>query len=220
VSNQAEVAATVGIHFALSPKLSLAHHQNAIPFLSELSVVNETDNELTNLVLAVASTPPFLTSKIWRIDAIAPGARVQIRDRDVGIDTGHLAKLTEAERIQIAFTLTCAEEELAQHTAEIELLPRNHWGGVGHVPELVAAFVQPNDPAVDRLLHRASEILQAGGRQASFDGYTGGRKRVWEVASALWGAISQLGIVYSLPPSSLNKPGKRSAAPPKSLMVG
>jgi hypothetical protein len=218
--NQAEAAASVRIHLALSPKLSLAHHQNAIPFLSELFVVNETDHELTNLVLAVASTPPFLASKIWPIDAIAPGARVQIRDRDIGVDTGHLAKLTEAERIRIAFTLTCAEKELAQNTAEIELLPRNHWSGVGHVPELVAAFVQPNDPAVDRLLHRASEILQAGGREASFDGYTGGRKRVWEVASAFWGAISGLGLVYGLPASSFEQTGQKVRSPSQILEGG
>ena len=213
VSDQADVTPSVRIQVALSPRLSLAHHQNAIPFVSELFVVNETDRQVTDLVLAVASTPSFLTSKIWRIDAIGPGARVQIRDRDISIDAGHLTRLTEAERIQVAFTLTSGEEVLARHTAEIELLPRNHWSGVGHVPELVAAFVQPNDPAIDRLLRRASEILQAGGRQASFDGYIGGPKRVWEIASAFWAAISGLDLVYSLPPASFEQTGQKVRSP-------
>ena len=46
-------------------------------------------------------------------------------------------------------------------------------------PELLAAFVMPNDPAVDSILKSASNILRRAGQNSSIDGYDSGeRKRV------------------------------------------
>ena len=45
--------------------------------------------------------------------------------------------------------------------------------------------MHPNNLAVDRLLKRTAEVLRQHGRNPALDGYAGGAKRAWELASAL-----------------------------------
>ena len=91
----------------------------------------------------------------------------------------------------------------------VELLARNQWGGIGHLPEMVAAFVQPNDPAVDHVLKAAAQALQSGGKSPSIDGYSNGAKRAWELASAIWTAVLQRKLHYALPPASFEHSGQK-----------
>ena len=46
-------------------------------------------------------------------------------------------------------------------------------------PEMVAAFVRPNDPAVDHILKAAAQVCRQAASQGSIDGYTHGAKRAW-----------------------------------------
>lgn len=82
------------------------------------------------------------------------------------------------------------------------------------MPELLAAFCTPNDPAVDRVLRDASLILRKAGKPDGIDGYqAGSRQRVWEIASAIYTAISNLGISYSVPPASFEQDGQKIRLP-------
>jgi len=81
------------------------------------------------------------------------------------------------------------------------------------LPDLVAAFVQPNDPAIDRLLKRAAEVLRQNGRNPALDGYAGGGKRAWELASAIWGAVVGMQLDYALPPASFEQTGQKVRSP-------
>ncbi len=104
---------------------------------------------------------------------------------------------------------------LASLEHAVELLPRNHWGGISHhLPDMVAAFVQPNEPAVEHLLKLAADILRKNGKHPALDGYRGGSKRAWELTSAIWSAVAAMGLDYALPPASFEHSGQkvRSAA--------
>jgi hypothetical protein len=110
--------------------------------------------------------------------------------------------------------LKVGADEIARLERPIELLARNQWGGIGHVPELVAAFVQPNDPAVDRILKKAAEILRRNGKEPALDGYRSGkRQRAWELTSAIWSAVSATGLDYTLPPASFEHEGQKVRSP-------
>lgn len=135
------------------------------------------------------------------------------------LDGTLFGKLTEAVTSTIILTLvgkagSGEERMLASDERQVELLPRNQWGGLSHLPDLVAAFVQPNEPAIDRLLKQSAEVLRQAGKNAALDGYQGGAKRAWELASALWTAVAGLGLDYALPPASFEHRGQkvRSAA--------
>ena len=103
---------------------------------------------------------------------------------------------------------------IAKETKSVELLAYNEWGGAGYMPELLAAFSMPNDPAVDRVLRDASLILRAAGKPDGIDGYRSrSRRRVWEITSAIYTAICRLGISYSVPPASFERDGQKIRLP-------
>jgi very-short-patch-repair endonuclease len=202
----------VRIRAAMAAQLNLADFQNAVPALHELAVVNETAEPITNLTLTITSEPGFLKSRTWSLDSVGAGATYHLTDLDVKLDGALLSRLTEAEPATLHIELRKrgeADEVVAQHDCVIELLARNQWGGLRYMPEMVAAFVQPNDPAVDRLLKATALALQAAGKSGSIDGYTHGAKRAWELASGIWTAVLQRKLNYALPPASFELCGQK-----------
>jgi very-short-patch-repair endonuclease len=219
----AEPLPGVRLQAATSAKLNLADFQNAVPALHELAIVNESPDRIAELTLSVSSEPAFLKPRVWHLDAVAAGETYHLGDLDVQLDGGLLSRLTEAEPATLHFELrsrTTPDLVLARHARVVELLARNQWGGVGHVPEMVAAFVQPNDPVVDHLLKAAAQALQAGGKPGSIDGYTHGAKRAWELASAIWTAVLQRGLHYALPPASFEHNGQKVRGPGQVIDAG
>ena len=203
----------LSIEATLASKLSLADFQNAVPLLRELLLVSTLPSDTTQLELSLSSTPAFVKPRTWRLDSIRTGERYRIKDLDVQLDGPLLTRLTEAETATLTLTVTPAGAEgepLAQVSKAVDLLPRNQWGGLSHLPDMVAAFVQPNDPAVDRVLKKAAELLREHGKDAALDGYKqGGAKRAWELAGAVWGAVVSMKLDYALPPASFEHRGQK-----------
>jgi len=203
----------------LVSKLNLADFRNAIPVMGELQLVNETEQTLEQVRLTLDCVPPFLKPKQWHIDRLAAGSHYLIHDLDVRLDGGKLAQLTEAETVTVTLTLLSSSPDtdsghaLAQREFSLELLPRNQWAGLSHLPEMIAAFVQPNDPAVERVLKQASRALQDSGRNPAIDGYMGGGRRAFELASAIWVAVAGMKLTYALPPASFEQTGQKVRGP-------
>ncbi|MBK0415823.1 DUF3320 domain-containing protein [Chromobacterium haemolyticum] len=206
----------VRIQATLAGKLNLADFQNAIPVARELSIVNETEADLKELRLTVSSEPPFLKSKNWHIDHVGACQAVRINDLDLLLDGPLLGRLTESEKAVVTFRLSSGQDasvELASSESTVELLPRNQWGGLSSLPDMVAAFVQPNEPAIERVLKQAAEVLRKVGKSGAIDGYQGGARRAWELASAIWNAIGAMGLDYALPPASFEQTGQKVRSP-------
>ena len=206
------VEPTVHMEAVIVGKLNLADFQNAVPMLEELRIVNDTDDDLREVDLWIEATPDFMKKKVWHVEVVGKDSVCRISGLDVQLDGPFLTRLTEAEKATVTFTLRPRANPdfvLATLDQTVELLPRNQWGGLSHMPDLVAAFVQPNDPAVERLLKQTAEILRKNGKSAALDGYKGGNKRAWELASGIWSAIAQAGIDYALPPASFEYAGQK-----------
>lgn len=208
------------------PKLNLADFQNAVPALQGLNICNGIASRIEHLTLQLVSEPPFVKPRTWRLDAMGAGETRHLADVDVQLEGALLSRLTEAEPAVLHFELHSRPSPdqpatlLASHDCTVELLARNQWGGLGQMPAMVAAFVQPNDPAVDRLLKGAALVLQAAGKSGAIDGYGQGPKRVWELASALWSAVLQKKLHYALPPASFEHTGQKVRSPGQVLDAG
>ena len=203
------------IRCEIYPKLNFAAHQSAFPVLRELYVENRhTDERLDDLTLTLRANPPFVREKTWTVDRIAPQSSVSIEDRDLRVDGEFLRTLTESVRGDVIFRVEKNGMPLAELLKPVELLASNEWGGAGYMPELLAAFSMPNDPAVDRILHKVSEILRQAGKNDSIDGYVSrSRQRVWEIASAIYTAICTLRLKYAVPPASFERDGQKIRLP-------
>ena len=201
---------------ALGAKLNLADFQNAVPMLRELSIHNDSIADEKELDLSIESITAFLKTKQWHIDAVNAGQRCHITELDVQLDGALLSRLTEAETATVSFVLRRRGEagvELARLEQSVELLPRNQWGGLSYLPDMVAAFVQPNEPAVERLLKQTAEVLRKHGKNPALDGYTGGSKRAWQLTSGIWSAVTAMGLDYALPPASFEHAGQKVRGP-------
>ena len=105
--------------------------------------------------------------------------------------------------------LLCGDQPL-----HVRLLPPSHWTGSNAARQLLAAFVRPNDPAVDQTLRVAASKLESAHKSSAVDGYESGRKeRVWEIAEGIWAAMVSYRITYVLPPASFEKTGQKVRGP-------
>jgi very-short-patch-repair endonuclease len=201
---------------SLATKIGFASHQNAVAILQELTLANTGDESLQHLTVKLSSSPLFLEARIWKIDGLAPGGSVRISDRNVNLDAGYLADLMESLHGELLIEVRRGEEPEACSSTRypVELLAKNQWGGSGSMPELLPAFCMPNDPAVDKVLKAASDVLRRAGKESGIDGYKSkSRTRTWELASAIWSAIGGLGIGYSYPPASFDVEGQKIRTP-------
>jgi len=204
----------VVITSVVSGSITFASQQNAVPLIREISLFNDTEESLDNLNLEFSASPAFVTTKTWHIDRIAPKSTAYVRDIDVALSGQFLNDLSEAISGEAIFSLRGQETLLDEKRHGLRLLARNEWGGIGQMADLLAAFSMPNDPAVDKVLKAASLVLQRAGKSVAIDGYkSGSRTRTWELVSAIWSAISDVGASYALPPASFENQGQKIRTP-------
>src|SRR5690606_21292120 len=92
----------------------------------------------------------------------------------------------------------------------VDLLAFDQWPGVGHWPEMTAAFVTPNHPRVAVLLQVARAALGAISNRDALDGYqSGSRQRAAQIAEACFNAATTQNFGYINPPASFERDGQR-----------
>jgi hypothetical protein len=208
----------IELSLAFCPKINLACHQNDMALLKELTIHNPLTESFEDLTLTLTCDPQFFRPKTWQLDRLGSESSIRISDRSLTLNGGFLLQLTEATRGQIELTLSQGETVLSSTSSSVELLAHNEWGGAGYMPELLAAFVMPNSPAVDRVLGSASQILRRSNKSPSLDGYrSNSRTRIWEMASAIYSAVANERITYALPPSSFERDGQKIRTPEQIL---
>ena len=128
-------------------RLNVAFHQNSIPAIAEIELVNGTDEDWSDIVVTVTSAPEFLRSMNFRFDRLKAGATQRLNPVSVDLDAKFLLGVTEAISGEVTFVVAAGERELARLTTPCQILSPNEWTGLSSAPELVAAFVRPNDPS-------------------------------------------------------------------------
>lgn len=198
--------------------VSFAMHQASVPVVGELIVRNDGEENIDGLTVELTSDPPVIATRRWIVDRIRAGSEVTPADKTVMLDGGLLYRLTERMRATVSIRVLQGEAVLGTYTREIVALARHEWGGSISTPELLAAFVTPNDCGVAEILRDASDKLREHGRQPSMEGYQSqSRDRVWEIAAAIWSAVVARRIIYAEPPASFEARGQKVRLPSEVL---
>ncbi|NNA05923.1 DUF3320 domain-containing protein [Pseudomonas lundensis] len=204
----------IKIEALIARKIGFASHQNAVPLVRELSLWNQEETNFENLTLTLSTAPDFVESRTWHIDRIHSGDRLSISERDIKLNAGYLSGLTESLSADVVMRLSQGDHLLVEQRFPTELLARTEWGGLSAMPELLAAFCMPNDPAIDRVLKAASQVLRRAGKKDGIDGYESkSRTRTWELASAIWSGVCGFQLSYALPPASFEQQGQKVRPP-------
>lgn len=182
------------------PYTSVVYLHNGKPLFYEVLVQSDTD--LEKLTLTVSYYPDYVKPQTFTIPELHPGSPVALPSGKPEYDLARLKTLTEEEPGQMCFTLKCGDQVIHEQSFNFTWLPGNAWvmdTDMQH-PELLAALVQPNDPVVDRVLYKASELLAADGKNPSWNGYQKDKSDFLNKLSAIWSTLKSYNINYALPP--------------------
>jgi very-short-patch-repair endonuclease len=201
--------------------LGYASIQNAVPVIRSLRLTNNGPEALEGLEVLVSCNPRFAEGTRLRFDRLAPGESRRISPLDLRPDHTFLAELSEAAQATITVAVTAGNTELTRNTQAVEILAYDQWAGTRALPELLAAFCTPNNPAIDVLLHKASVLLREAHNELSMNGYQSkSRDVVWKQISAVYSTIAAAGLHYSEPPASFGTDGQKIRTSDRILDTG
>lgn len=193
--------------------LNYAFHQNAIPVIKELRFQNDAVAR-KDLLLRISTEPAFAATEEIRVQAIEPHGEFRVSPLDLKLSHDFLAGLNEKITGWLKVEVIADDLILCSRTESVSLLARNEWCGLVALPEILAAFILPNDPAIMPILGRASDLLREASGRGALNGYQDkSRKRAWEQLAALYKAVAELGIRYINPPTSFENTGQKISFP-------
>ena len=203
---------SVGGHWNSS--INFAMQQNYVPVIRELVVTNQTDEKLEDLDLHIAFDPDFAKEYSYHIDVLSPQSSIEISPVKIQTHSEFLFSLTERMVGAITVTICQGDDKLYEFEDHIELLAFDQWSGLLFMPEVIAAFITPNHPAIVSILHDAAKLLREWSGSPSFTGYqTRNPDQVKKQMAALYTAVQMQGIVYNNPPASYEQLGQRVRLP-------
>ncbi|MEM7682833.1 MAG: DUF4011 domain-containing protein [Planctomycetota bacterium] len=189
---------------------SYALLQSGAPILETVRIEHQGQRAFQGLKLRVhlAGEAPCAEAQLGRLE---PGQHVELTDLRVEPDPRALARRTEREKSQLVLEVRDpAGIPLAEQRLPIDLLPADHWPGVNVLPEVLAAFVTPNHPALEPLLADAAQPLAEATGSGALDGYQSKDPiRAARIAEAMFLAVHQKGLRYVNPPASFEQQGQR-----------
>ncbi|MBW1737466.1 MAG: DUF3320 domain-containing protein [Deltaproteobacteria bacterium] len=198
----------------ISQTVNFAMQQNDVPVVHALRIDNHSDSAMENIVLSLRGEPEFFIQ--WRrpIALIKPNDSVRIDVVDLKLLPQFLFDLTERVGGLLHIGLSQEGQLLYSDSRDIEILARDEWNGLRSLPDIIAAFVLPNDTAVEKILKSASEILHTWTGNGALPGYqSGDPKHVYTVTYAIYEAIKRLGVSYVSPPASFEIEGQKIRLP-------
>lgn len=205
--------AVPSLALTFDPAINYAFQQNAIPVVKELRFQNDGVAR-KDLVIRVSTEPAFAALAEIRVQSVDANGEFRVSPLDLKLSPGFLAGLNEKVAGWLKIEVAAGDMVLCTRTEPVTLLARNEWCGLVSLPEILAAFILPNDPAIMPILSRASDLLRESTGRAALNGYQDkSRKRAWAQVAAIYKAVAELGIRYINPPASFENTGQKVSFP-------
>ena len=192
-----------------------ARMQNGVPLVRSVVLRNNSTEPLRDIRLSVDFDPAFSDGFETAVTELPPKKRLILDNINILPSASFLANLTED--MQVTMTVTCCSKDavvLASEERAIKLSTYDTWEGEYDAPEMLAAFVLPNHPAIDPVLQTAAGKLQKWTGTPSLDGYQSGNPdRAKMQMAAVYDSLREMSIVYANPPASFAEKGQRIRLP-------
>ncbi|TWP29532.1 DUF3320 domain-containing protein [Apibacter muscae] len=200
----------LNVDFLYLPVVNFAMQQNRVSLIRDLSIENLTEEILKDIKVKLVADPEFTTITPISIEGIQPKEKVRLEIPKINLSANYFAPLTEQISGYIALKVYSKEKLLFEEKYSINILAYDQWGGIGVLPEMLAAFVTPNHPATLPIIRRAAMILEKWTGNPSLDEYQSRNPdRVQKQMAAIYTAIAEQEIIYSTIPASFEDYGQR-----------
>lgn len=192
------------------PVVNFSMQQNHVPVVRSITLTNKGEGAVENLRIVIDSDPAFAEQATIVVDTLSAGEERKLTPVKIDVSTSYMSNLTERVDGSIIVRLLCGEEELEVQRHPIALLAFDQWSGSGILPEMLAAFVTPNQPEIVPIVKRASEILERWTGSPSLNAYQSrDPDMVKKQMAAIYEAIAERQIAYCVPPASFEAMGQR-----------
>ncbi|MBL8755434.1 MAG: DUF4011 domain-containing protein, partial [Planctomycetes bacterium] len=194
--------------------LCYAMQQSAVRWLHAIEVRNDGDQALRDVELTIVLSNGLAAPWTHRIAELPPRDKVSVPAPDLGLAAAAFANVVERTRVDLLATLRQGDAVLAEARSGLDVLAWNEWPGLAVLPGLLAAFVQPNHPALVPLLHDVSVRVHKATGSAALDGYqSGDPARARALLAAVHDAVAACAITYVQPPPSFEQRGQKVRTP-------
>ena len=210
----------LGIEVVASPVISYAMAHCGLPFLHRVVVDPPRGaaarDTLEDVVVsaAVVDAEGTVLTRPWlqQVEAMRGDVPLVIDTPAVRLDPQAVAQLDEETTAEIVVTVTVGANGVAgqgdpvtTHTP-VRVLAARQWTIDPAAPilslELLAAFVQPNHPAVGGLVSRAATLLEQRTKSGSLAATDASPERRDAIVEAVFDAVFELDVHYAEPPAS------------------
>lgn len=144
------------------------------------------------------------------LDSIDAGSVVDFDNARLMPVSSRLMALTEAVRTTYRIDIYVDGQNVLGEVVPLTLLAFDQWNGLHFRPELLAAFVTPNNPCIPKICRRASEILKQRTGTGDLDQYFSySADRIVSQAASVYEAILENDIAFASTPLGLETEGQR-----------
>jgi hypothetical protein len=190
--------------------LNYAMQQNFVPVVRKLTLANHSSEDLHQVTVTIKPGTDFAAEWSKTLDVIPAGQSVEVGPVHLPVSGTFLAGLTERLLDRLTLQVEHDGKLLYQEESPVAILAYDQWGGLAAMPEMVAAFVMPNHPAVGKVIHEAGAYLEKWTGNRSFDAYQSKNpNRVRHQAAAIYSALRDYQITYCVAPASFEERGQR-----------
>lgn len=194
-------------------KLNYIRQQNGLDKINKMTIYNDGDEIVRDVRIKLSFLPAFAESWIRFISEIPAHGETTIQEPDLIMNPELLLSFNETVEGSIVVEILTADEAsepVCKESFGVTLLPYDLWLSNDH-PELLAAFVTPNDRRVLEILARAGERLGVKDGIA-FSGYSKDKKDILRQMQVIYEVIQEEMITYCYPPANWDR-GQRVRMP-------
>ncbi|MER6993961.1 DUF3320 domain-containing protein [Saccharopolyspora hirsuta] len=195
------------------PAMYYALVHNRVPVVHHLRVENLGDSAVEHVEVTLELVGPDggLAETWTRSDLTVPADGVVSWDdfREFAPDASTLKRADEAFPATYRVQMRAAGIDDLELSVPSRVLAHNEWLSAPALYESIAAFVQPNTIAVQKVLRSAADLLQRDTGSSSLQGYQAGPKRAALIGSAVYEALREQEITYVGMPASFEETGQK-----------
>lgn len=200
----------LNVDFIHSSVVNFSLQQNKIPVIRKFVIRNVSEKDLQNLRVELSFDPEYAVPFTTSVLSLGKGESVSIDNHDIKLSSGFLSEMTERMSGMIKINIFSDSDNVFTNDYKIDILAFDQWQGISIIPEIISAFVTPNNPHISEIVQKASGILQSWTGNPSFDEYQSrSNDRVKKQMAAIFQSIRDLAVIYCPPPASFEESGQR-----------
>lgn len=215
-------APRVTIEVDYDGRISLAMQQNDVPVVKLVRITNSGNDPLEGLELTAWIDRDLAPPVDHRLARLASGETWTLEGFGLQLDPAGLSKQEERQaavlHVEARVSGDGDEAVLCHEELPLQALPHDAWGGLNTLPEILAAFVQPGQTAVEQVIDRVRFLREPDPDASQALGYDSENSpHVRRVAEGIYLALQERGVGCAPAPAGFAFEGQRISPPERIL---